>query len=184
MKRLTLAFAAALTTLATPALAASTLTIRFVGDCSDCARQVTATLVLQNFSLDGVNPNLTDANLVSFTYDGSNLFAPFTSSATSSLSGYLTDPVSPDPALPGLSGLITVAVQGYPDGSGRLFAATSHGAWAAYRTFGGAPEDHGGNSVFTGVANVPEIASWVMFVVGFGLIGGTLRGHRPTVRAA
>ena len=174
MKRLILACAVLLTTLSAPVFATSNVTIKFRGDCNDCAGQVSATLVLKNFVLNGLSPNLADDNLVSFTYDGSNLLAPYTSSAQSYLSGSLTDPASPDPAFAGLAGRFVVNAQ-FPDGTGRVFFAESHGAWTVYRTIGGAPEDYGGNSVFTLIAGVPEAASWVMFILGFGLIGGTMR---------
>jgi hypothetical protein len=180
MKKLVFACGILLATLSAPVLAASNLTIKFTGDCSDCSGQVTATLVLKNFSLNGVNPTLSTANLVSFTYDGSNLLAPFTTLPESSLGGNLTDPASPDPDLVGLSGIFFVNAA-LPGGVGRIFNATSHGGWSITPTNGGAPEDFGGNAVFTLESGVPEVASWAMFIGGFGLVGGTLRRQRTKV---
>ncbi len=183
MNRLALACSVLLTALATPVLATSNLTIKFVGDCTDCAGQATATLVLKDFSLNGPNQDLGDANLVSFTYDGSNLLPAYNSTSNSYLTGHLTNPASGDIAVVGLSGTFAVNVLN-PDGTGRIFGATSHADWLVIRTIGGAPEDYGANSVFHLITGVPEMASWGMFIFGFGLIGGTMRRHRANFRLA
>ena len=49
-------------------------TFYFSGHCSDCAGDVTARLVLQNYSQGNT---LNPTEFVSFTYDGSNLLSPY-----------------------------------------------------------------------------------------------------------
>jgi hypothetical protein len=181
MKRLVLAGVVLLAMISTPVFATSNITIKFVGTCTDCAGQATATLVLKDFALNGTSQALVNQNLVSFTYDGSNLLAPYTSGAQSYLSGNLRDPASPDPALAGLAGTIVVSV-GNLGGYELLFVAASHAEWSIIRTVGGAPEDYGTNSVFTMITGVPETASWALLIIGFGLIGGTMRGQRTNFR--
>jgi hypothetical protein len=183
MKRSNLAGAILLATLSTPAFATNFVTIKFVGDCTDCAGQATATLVLKNFSLDGVNPNLQNNNFFSFTYDGSNLFYPYTLTSDVSLSGNLTRGASNGPGLVGVNG--NFSISGLSFAYIRwVFTATPQGSWAVSAPGGGAPEDYGTNAVFTSPTAVPETASWAMVIAGFGLIGGTLRRHRTNVRFA
>lgn len=50
-------------------------TFMFAGQCSDCAGTATGSLVLQNYAL---GQQIGDANFVSFTYNGTNLFGAYT----------------------------------------------------------------------------------------------------------
>jgi hypothetical protein len=98
---------------------AGTVTYDFQGTCSDCSGSVTAELVLQNYALGA---NITLANLVSFTYGGSNLVTSFTSLPTDSqetISGVLPG------ALP------AAAVVNISDSTiGKTFSTALNGTWS------------------------------------------------------
>ena len=70
----------------------STITFNFSGTCTDCSGTATATLVLVGSYTLGTP--ITGSNLVSFTYNGTNLTSPFTYTPSSpgfSVGGSMTN---------------------------------------------------------------------------------------------
>lgn len=71
---------------ALPIAQADDITYDFSGQCTDCSGTVSAELVVQNYT---PGTELTDSNLVSFHYDGSNLFSAYTINSFAFLSGVI-----------------------------------------------------------------------------------------------
>ncbi len=140
---------------------------RFFGNCQDCAaaaqqqnRPVTGTLTLQNY-LQGTA--LTNANFVSFRYDGSNLLAPYTVPGAAptlnfvNLGGFLTQGGAQQVFL-------DFGTQGYFDLAG--------GNWATCVTNCLLPDDFGNNGSFVLQSQtVPEPGTYALLVVGLGALG-------------
>jgi hypothetical protein len=133
----------------------------FTGVCSDCNGTAHAELVLKDYTLGDA---MEDANLVSFTYDGTNL-----------LSGFTITPSSPGLYLYGvIDGPFPAAENVIVFSTSAFFESSSGGSWCAGLVCGG---DQGSVSQWSiGVAAVPEAATWAMMVLGFGGIGFALSG--------
>ena len=140
-------------------------TFYFSGHCSDCAGDVTARLVLQNY-LQGtaINP----AEFVSFTYGGSNLLSPYSilASETPNVSGNIPG------ALPG-------AADFHVSNSLHFFGLTTLGDWQT-----GNPNlgDFGTSGSFSPNApsSVPEPATMLLMGAALAAAGLTRRRLRKS----
>ena len=151
----------------TPASAAVVpeMAFSFTGVCSDCDGTAHAELVLKDYTL---GETMGDVNLVSFTYDGTNL-----------LSGFAITPTSPglylfgviDGPFPAAENVIVFSTFGF-------FTSSSGGGWCAGLVCGG---DQGSESQWSTAAGVPEPTTWAMMVLGFGGIG--FAGYRASRKA-
>jgi hypothetical protein len=95
----------------------STITYNFSGTCTDCRGTATATLVLVGGYTLGTP--ITGSNLVSFTYNGTNLQGPFTYTPSTpgfSVTGSMTN-------IPGFNTFSIVS------NSGLFFSSTTSGTW-------------------------------------------------------
>jgi hypothetical protein len=138
--------------LATPALLPAVginQTFDFTGQCFDCAGTVTAELVLvPDYAL---GTTITTANFESFTYDGSNLLAPFTITLAevTSISGTMpTD-------LPSTANIDLSS-------AAHNFSSMTDGNWVV-----DFHEDQGMSHVWTAAASAPEPDAFSMMGLGF-----------------
>jgi hypothetical protein len=148
---------------AAPAAAAD---FDFSGLCIDCAGSGTGTLVLKDYT---PGDTLTTDNFVSFTYESNILSYALTSvdDLTGSLAG---------------SGPAYVAFHGggYTFGS---FAAGPFSPWCTGTT-GTCASDFGLFSSWSLASSVPEPAIWGAMVLGFGLLGASMRRPRHSAHYA
>jgi len=153
---------------ASTVIQAGTISFSFVGTCSDCSGQGTATLTLQNYNQGDA---IVAANLVSFTYNGTNLLSSFTINAIN---------------LGTISGLIPVGLPSSADFSidentlgptslelDRIspffFSSSSSGTWSAGSFV---PGDQGTNGVWNPQGTgVPEPSTLLLIPAGLGAIG-------------
>lgn len=138
---------------------AGTVTYQFTGVCTDCSGDVTAQLVLQDYT-PGTDIG---SAFVSFTYDGSNLLPSFTiNQGTDDLSVQGSIPTS----LPGPADIDIIGSPG--DIVGQIdteFSTSTNGSWGISGI--GVPYfDYGSSSTWS---MVPEPGS--MIIVGSGLVG-------------
>ena len=146
---------------AVPAAAVDT-TVQFTGDCTDCTGTGTGTLVLKDYTLGDA---LSADNFVSFTYS-SNL-TNFTLNSVSQLIGTFT-------SFPGAA-FVEFNDDDFVFSS---FAAGAMSPWCTGST-GTCGSDFGATSSWSLVAAaVPEPATWGAMVLGFGLLGATMRRPR------
>ena len=147
--------------LAAPVAAADT-TFLFTGTCSDCAGTGTGTLVLKDYTLGDL---LGADNFVSFSYS-SNLTS-FTLNSVNTLIGSLSN-------LPGAN-FVEFNDADFVFSS---FAAGQISPWCTGAT-GSCGSDFGLTSSWSLVAGaVPEPAMWAVMVLGFGLLGASMRRPR------
>ena len=163
MMRLFTALAALFGVVALAAPAAATDTkFLFTGLCIDCTGTGTGELVLKNYTLGDV---LTKSNFVSFTY---------TSNLTSFSLDHVTSLVGSFSTLPG-SAFVALYDEDYVFSS---FSTPFFSPWCAGST-GTCGSDFGLISSWSLVAgSVPEPAMWAAMVLGFGLLGATMRRPR------
>lgn len=86
------------------------------------------------------------------------------------------------PAGVGALGLLPLAAVG-SGGSGGGLAVTPPGGGAAPPPTGGTPPPTGGGETPPPAPAVPEPATWLMMITGFGLLGTALRRRRKLARA-
>lgn len=146
--------------LAAPATATNT-SFLFTGNCFDCTGTATGELVVKDYTLGDV---LTTGNFVSFTYS-SNLTS-FTLDTVTSLVGSFT-------VLPG-SAFVVLFNDDYAFSS---LSTPFFSPWCAGAT-GTCGSDFGFFSSWSLAGSVPEPAMWVAMVMGFGLLGATMRRPR------
>jgi len=143
---------------------ASAVSFKFAGTCIDCSGTGLGTLVLTNYHLGDV---LTSSNFVKFTYSSNLLTYSLTS--VDDLTGSLT--ASTGPAYVGLHG------GGYTFNS---LVAGPFSPWCTGTT-GTCGSDFGLVSSWSLVpGSVPEPAMWGVMVLGFGLLGASMRRPRRT----
>jgi hypothetical protein len=149
---------AALIGLATMAAPAAATTFEFSGACIDCSGTGTGTLVLKDYTL---GDTLTTSNFVSFTYS-SNLLS-YALSSVDDLTGSLT----------AVTGPAYVAFHG----GGYSFNSVPIGPISPWCTgaAGSCAADFGFFSSWALAASVPEPAMWAVMVLGFGMLGATMR---------
>jgi hypothetical protein len=151
---------AALIGFASWAAPAAAVDFTFSGLCIDCSGTGKGTLVLKDYTLG--NTLKTD-NFVSFTY-ASNLLS-YSISSVDDLTGSLA---GNGPAYVAFHG------GGYSFAS---FAATPFSPWCTGGS-GACASDFGLFSNWSLSSAVPEPAAWGAMVLGFGLLGATLRRPR------
>lgn len=154
----TLTLSLAVMLAASPARA-DTIAYTFSGVCADCTGTASASLVLQNYKL---GDQIGDTNFVSFTYNGTNLFGPYTVTAADqpALFGSI------DPNLPSAETIFVSddAVQ---------FISSTDGTWCTGMAFGCVfSADYGPTHLWSEAS----AASAVPEPVTFSLLGGSLLG--------
>ena len=135
----------------------------FAGLCSDCEGTARAELVLQDYTL---GDTIADANLVFFTYAGTNLLSGFT--ITPGQNPYIYGVI--DSPFPAGENVIVFSSFGF-------FESSAGGHWCAGLICGG---DQGAESQWSAAA-VPEPAAWAMMVLGLAALG--CAGHRRATAA-
>lgn len=144
--------------LSAPAAAVDT-TFLFTGTCSDCTGTGKGTLVLKDYTIGDA---LSTANFVSFSYS-SNLTS-FSLDSVNQLIGSLTN-------LPGAN-FVEFNSDDFVFSS---FAAGGFSPWCTGPT-GTCGDDFGLTSSWSlAAASVPEPAMWAVMVLGFGLLGASMR---------
>lgn len=150
--------------LAAIAAPAAAVDFKFTGTCIDCSGTGIGTLVLKDYTL---GDTLTSANFVSFTY-ASNLLS-YTLSSVDDLTGSLSAGTGP--------AFVVFHGGGYTFDS---LVAGPFSPWCTGAT-GACSSDFGLMSSWSLVAStVPEPAMWGVMVLGFGLLGATMRPRRTT----
>jgi len=155
---------AALFGLAAIAAPAAAVDFKFSGTCIDCTGTGTGTLVLKNYTLGST---LTSANFVSFSYT-SNLLS-YSLNSVDDLTGSLTAATGP--------AFVVFHGGGYTFDS---LVAGPFSPWCTGTT-GACSSDFGLFSSWSLAAgSVPEPAMWGVMVLGFGLLGASMRRPRRT----
>jgi len=155
---------AALFGMAAFAVPAAAVDFDFSGSCIDCTGTGKGKLVLKDYTF---GDTLTAANFVSFTYSSSLLSYSLTS--VDDLTGSLTD----------VTGPAFVVFHG----GGFTFDSLVAGPFSPWCTgsTGACSSDFGLISSWSLAASaVPEPAMWGAMVLGFGLLGATMRRPRRT----
>ena len=158
LKILALALSAA--ALATPARADTTSalsTFTFAGQCTDCTGTATGSLVLQDYTL---GQQIGDTNFVSFSYGGTDLFAPYTITAADkpSLFGSI------DPTLPSAESIDI-------SDDAVVFTSTSGGYWCTGVAFS-CSLDNGPTHLWSAAAAaIPVPEPMTLGLLGGGLLG-------------
>jgi len=150
----------------------NTITYNFSGTCQDCSGTATATLtVTGNYTL---GTTLTSANVVNFTYNGTNLNGPFTitpSSPNFFVSGSIAN-------YPGQNTMSISSVQNVPDftsnnpgpnvpNSNLGFFSSTNGSW------GVGLADFGSVSIWgTPVSPTPAPSAGILLAVGLVMLTG------------
>ena len=148
--------------LAAIAAPAAAVDFKFSGTCIDCSGTGEGTLVLKDYTL---GDTLTSANFVSFTYTSSLL--SYSLSSVDDLTGSLTAATGP--------AFVVFHGGGYTFDS---FVAGPFSPWCTGST-GACSSDFGLFSSWSLVAGtVPEPAMWGVMVLGFGLLGASMRRPR------
>jgi len=153
---------AALFGMAAFAVPAAAVDFEFTGTCIDCSGTGKGTLVLKDYSF---GDTLTAANFVSFTYS-SNLLS-YSLHSVDDLTGSLTD----------VTGPAFVVFHG----GGFTFDSLVAGPFSPWCTgsTGACSSDFGLVSSWSLAASaVPEPAMWGAMVLGFGLLGASMRRPR------
>ena len=159
---------------------------RFFGNCVDCVavgqppQGVTATLTLQNY-IQGTA--LTNANFVSFRYDGSNLLPPgYTVSLAS-----MGISVVPNYIFTSLTGNLTAGGSegvnlGFNGPYGFFTLSSANRAWQTCTgtPIPNCPDDLGnsGNFILNNAQTVPEPATYALMAVGLAALGVTSRKRK------
>jgi hypothetical protein len=149
-----------------PALV-NTITYNFSGTCQDCSGTATATLtVVGTYTLGTA---LSSSNVVSFTYNGTNLLGPFTMTP-SSPNFYVNGSITNYP------GTNNVTIQTSQSNSSNFFSNTN-GSWAV-----GNLSDLGSVSIWgTPVSATPAPSSGILLALGIVMLTGfILWGRRQT----
>jgi hypothetical protein len=148
--------------LSAPAAAADT-TFLFTGQCSDCTGTGTGTLVLQDYTIGDL---LNASNFVSFSY-------------SSNLTNFAIDSV--DGIVGSLSNLPGANFVNFFDGD-HVFSSLAVGGLSAWCTgaSNACASDFGSSSswALAAAGAVPEPAIWAAMVLGFGLLGMSMRRPR------
>jgi hypothetical protein len=153
---------AALFGLAALAAPAGAVSFDFSGTCMDCTGTGKGTLVLKNYHFGDA---LTSSNFVSFTYSSNLLTYSLTN--VDDLTGSLT----------GAAGPAYVAFHG--DGFAfNSFIAGPFSPWCTGKTAACASDFGLLSSWSLAAGSVPEPAMWAAMVVGFGLLGASMRRPR------
>lgn len=153
---LTLSLAAMLA--ASPARA-DTITYNFSGICSDCTGTASASLVLQDYKL---GDQIGDTNFISFTYNGTNLFGPYTITAADLPSFY----GSIDPALPRAENVGIF-------GNAFEFTSSVDGFWCT-GVSSSCSLDYGASNLWSAAATTPDTPvpePMTLGLLGTGLLG-------------
>ena len=154
----------ALLGLAAMAAPAAAVDFKFSGTCIDCSGTGEGTLVLKDYTLGST---LTTANFVSFTYT-SNLLS-YSLNSVDDLTGSLTAATGP--------AFVVFHGGGYTFDS---LVAGPFSPWCTGTT-GACSSDFGLISSWSQVAGaVPEPTMWVAMVLGFGILGASMRRPRRT----
>lgn len=148
-----------LMSLAAPAAAT---TFKFTGLCTDCTGLGTGTLVLKNYTFGST---LTTSNFVSFSYN-SNLLS-YSLSSVDDLTGSLGATTGP--------AFVVLHGGGYAFGSFPLGPVLSPWCTGSSATCG---FDYGFFSSWSTAGSVPEPAIWGTMILGFGLLGASMRQSR------
>jgi len=129
----------------------NTITFNFSGTCTDCSGTATATLVLVGSYTIGTP--ITNSNLVSFTYNGTNLTNPFTYTP----SGAIFTPTGSMTTIPGPNAF-RVETNG-----GEIFSSSVNGNWSVSTTDVGTA---GTWSLAGGIAATPAPPAGILLVAG------------------
>ncbi len=135
----------------------STTTYNFSGTCQDCSGTATATLtVVGSYTLGTA---LSSSNVVSFTYNGTNLVGPFTitpSSPSFFVRGSITN-------YPGQN---NVAISSSVSGTSNFFSSTTGNGGIGL-------SDHGIASIWgTAVPATPAPSTSILLVLGLAMLAG------------
>jgi MYXO-CTERM domain-containing protein len=136
----------------------NTIIYNFSGTCQDCSGTATATLtVVGNYTLGTA---LSSSNVVSFTYNGTNIIGPFTMTPSSPnffVSGSITN-------YPGTN---NVNIQTTQSNSSNFFSSTN-GSWAV-----GNLSDFGSVSIWgTSVPTTPAPSAGILLALGLVTLAG------------
>jgi hypothetical protein len=149
-------------------------TYYFTGTCSDCSGDVTATLVLTDYT-PGPDSGFLLANLVSLTYGGSDLLPGFT--VDNPESGVVFAVVIG--GLANLPGANNVTIEWEINEQNASFQTGADGSWSvSYPTLA----DQGDNGSWSLTRGVPEPSTWAM--MGLGVAGLAFAGYRARKRTA
>ena len=138
-------------------------TYDFAGQCSDCNGAVTAKLLLNEVPWQPQSFVFGIGGFISFTYNGSNLLAPFTINYSD-----LIPTGSVGGAIQNLPGPTNFSITSYNNGLNGFYSYPN-GNWAANTINGIA--DYGTGGSWKLVTSVPEPSEWALMLGGLVLIG-------------